>query len=120
VPLPGLQASRYVDAHHVDWWGRDGGETNVEVLVTLCRHHHRLVHKQVIGVVADGTGGFRFVRRDGTTIAAGEPIGGDAVAVTRHATVDALTAVPRWGGERLDFDHAVTALVSWDGMRRRR
>ncbi|MCU1487704.1 MAG: hypothetical protein JWN67_4450 [Actinomycetia bacterium] len=112
--FPGCPAQRYVDAHHVDWWTRDGGETNVEVLVTLCRHHHRLVHKRVIGVVADGQGGFSFVRADGTPIEAGEPVEGRAVAVTRHAEVDAMTAVPRWGGERLDMDLALTALFSWD------
>ncbi|MCU1483715.1 MAG: hypothetical protein JWN67_461 [Actinomycetia bacterium] len=112
--FPGCPAQRYVDAHHVDWWTRDQGETNLEVLVTLCRHHHRLVHKRVIGVIADGNGGFRFVGADGTPIAAGEPVEGQAVAVTRHAEVDAMTAVPRWGGERLDMDHALTALFSWE------
>jgi hypothetical protein len=111
--FPGCPAQRYVDAHHVDWWTRDQGETNVDVLVTLCRHHHRLVHKRVIGVIADGKGGFSFVRADGTPIEAGEPVEGQAVAVTRHAEVDAMTAVPRWGGERLDMDHALTALFSW-------
>jgi hypothetical protein len=113
--FPGCPARRYVDAHHVDWWTRDQGETNVEVLVTLCRHHHRLVHKRVVGVVADGKGGFSFVRADGTPIEAGEPVEGRAVAVTCHAEVDAMTAVPCWGGERLDMDLALTALFSWDG-----
>jgi len=35
---------RFTDAHHVTHWG-DGGETKVENLVLLCRHHHRLVHE---------------------------------------------------------------------------
>jgi hypothetical protein len=34
---------RWTDAHHITAWG-DGGPTNLDNLVLLCRHHHRLVH----------------------------------------------------------------------------
>jgi hypothetical protein len=112
--FPGCPSTRYVQPHHVDWWERDHGETNLDVLVTLCCFHHRLVHKQVVGVIADGKGGFSFVRGDGTPIDEGHPYRGDANHATRYARVDATTAVPRWGGERLDMDHALTALFSWD------
>ncbi|MEN8145211.1 MAG: DUF222 domain-containing protein, partial [Gemmatimonadota bacterium] len=36
---------RFTDAHHVRHWA-DGGETSLENLLLLCRHHHRLVHEQ--------------------------------------------------------------------------
>ncbi len=36
---------RFTDAHHVRHWA-DGGETNLENLVLLCRFHHRLVHEE--------------------------------------------------------------------------
>ena len=41
---PGCHESRYVDAHHVRHWA-DGGETSLENLVTLCRFHHRQLHR---------------------------------------------------------------------------
>ncbi len=36
---------RFTDAHHVRHWA-DGGETNLENLILLCRFHHRLVHEE--------------------------------------------------------------------------
>lgn len=110
--FPGCRVSRYVDAHHVDWW-EHGGETNVDVLVTLCRFHHRLVHKRLIGVVRDDDSGFSFCRADGSPVVTGDEIRGDLAAIRRFAEVDDMTAVPRWGGERLDLDLALTALFSW-------
>ena len=41
---PGCHESRYVDAHHIKHWA-DGGETSLENLVTLCRFHHRQLHR---------------------------------------------------------------------------
>jgi hypothetical protein len=35
---------RFTDAHHIRHWA-DGGETKLENLVLLCRHHHRLLHE---------------------------------------------------------------------------
>jgi hypothetical protein len=34
----------WCDGHHLVHWG-DGGETNVDNGVLLCRHHHRVVHE---------------------------------------------------------------------------
>jgi hypothetical protein len=34
---------RWCDAHHLTAWAR-GGPTNLDNLVLLCRHHHRLIH----------------------------------------------------------------------------
>ena len=36
---------RFTDAHHIRHWA-DGGETNLDNLVLLCRFHHRLVHEE--------------------------------------------------------------------------
>lgn len=36
----------WCEAHHIDHWLRDGGETNVEAGILLCRHHHLLLHTQ--------------------------------------------------------------------------
>jgi len=42
--FPGCCETRYVEGHHIKHWA-DGGETKLDNLVTLCRHHHRELHK---------------------------------------------------------------------------
>lgn len=42
--FPGCERTRFVDAHHVRHWAH-GGDTSLDNLVLLCRHHHRLVHE---------------------------------------------------------------------------
>ena len=34
----------WTEAHHINEWRRDGGSTDVEDGILLCRHHHLLVH----------------------------------------------------------------------------
>lgn len=41
---PGCHEARYVDAHHIKHWA-EGGETSLANLVTLCRFHHRQLHR---------------------------------------------------------------------------
>jgi hypothetical protein len=36
----------WCEAHHADHWHRDHGETNVDVGILLCKHHHLLLHDQ--------------------------------------------------------------------------
>jgi hypothetical protein len=42
--FPGCCNTRYVEGHHIQHWA-DGGETKLDNLVTLCKHHHRELHK---------------------------------------------------------------------------
>jgi hypothetical protein len=42
--FPGCTNTRFVDGHHIEHWA-DGGETSLNNLVMLCRHHHHLVHE---------------------------------------------------------------------------
>lgn len=42
--FPGCTHDRFVDGHHIKHWA-NGGETSLENLVLLCRHHHHLVHE---------------------------------------------------------------------------
>ena len=65
--FPGCNRHRWTDAHHIHHWA-DGGETSLENLVTLCRYHHRELHR----------GGYRIERGAG-----GELIFMDA----RHRTI---------------------------------
>lgn len=34
----------WCEAHHIDFWARDNGATNINRGVLLCRHHHMLTH----------------------------------------------------------------------------
>jgi len=46
--FPGCTNTRFVDGHHIQHWA-DGGETSLDNLVMLCRHHHHLVHEGGFG-----------------------------------------------------------------------
>lgn len=34
----------WCEAHHIDYWARDSGQTNIADGVLLCRHHHMEIH----------------------------------------------------------------------------
>ncbi len=65
----GCHESEYVDAHHIKHWA-EGGETSLDNLVTLCRHHHRQLHRgrfevHLPGVSAETRGSRVGVNVDG-------------------------------------------------------
>jgi len=39
APIP------WCDAHHLDWWNKDNGHTQVNRMALLCRWHHTRVHE---------------------------------------------------------------------------
>lgn len=61
--FPSCTNTRFVDGHHIEHWA-DGGETSLDNLVMLCRHHHHLVHEGgfVCEKPADGEISFRDQR----------------------------------------------------------
>ena len=68
--FPGCVA-RHVDAHHLVFW-TDGGRTDLDNLVLLCRHHHRLLHEgRYRAAMVDGRP--RYFRPDGTPIRPPDP-----------------------------------------------
>ena len=117
--FPGCTNTRFVDGHHIKHWA-DGGETSLDNLVQLCRHHHRLVHE----------GGFICERTMSGMIEFRDPMGCDLqesfALPARSRTdniidwiqfeksgsnIDAQTCVSQWyAGETIDWDLAVGAL----------
>ena len=101
--FPGCDQSRWTDAHHVKHW-IDGGETRLDNLITLCRHHHTSLHKGEyhIDIVKDG---FRFLTRSNRLIPGSafrnEPWSFD---------VPAEPLVSNWQGDSMDLDFALAVL----------
>ena len=120
--FPGCTAHKYVDAHHVVHWA-DGGETKLDNLVTLCRHHHRAVHEGGFGVQMGADGVPKFFDRRGRLIpeAPAARFRGNAFALmtaNRRAGVDvsAETCVPDWDGGRMDDDLVVEGLFQLESV----
>ena len=63
--------SSWCDVHHLTHWV-NGGETNIDNLILLCRHHHILVHEGG-WTITGRPGDLRFFRPDGTELGAELP-----------------------------------------------
>jgi hypothetical protein len=120
--FPGCTAHKHTDAHHIQHWA-DGGETSVNNLVTLCRHHHTAVHEGGFGVTMNANGCPEFSDRHGRTIpeAPQTRYRGNIftlIQANRKNGVDvtAETCIPNWGGESMDDDMVVSALMQMDGF----
>jgi hypothetical protein len=117
--FPGCTFQRYVDAHHIEHWA-DGGETKLSNLITLCRAHHRMVHRGEIVIKAGENGAWLFLSDDGRPYNGGHRQNAPAyewtalpsVHESRGIYITANTAVTRWLGERMDYDMALTGFFS--------
>ena len=115
--FPGCTAHKYVDAHHIQHWA-DGGETKMDNLVLLCRHHHRLVHEGGYSVQMSHQGIPQFTDPAGCTIPeVGEKsFRGNVFTLrrqNRNAGLDITpeTTIPLWEGEKMDSSMAIEALL---------
>ena len=118
--FPGCSCSRFVDAHHIRHWA-DGGQTSMDNLVLLCRHHHRLVHEGGFNVIKEPGKQVRFTGVHGEFIPAnGEKRSrGNVFALrTAHAEsgieITPDTTVTLWRGEQMDEQMAVEGLLRRD------
>ncbi|UYM07833.1 HNH endonuclease signature motif containing protein [Solicola gregarius] len=46
----------HLEIHHVAWWGRDHGNTDLENLIGICSRCHHLVHQNRLTIRPDGHG----------------------------------------------------------------
>ena len=117
--FPGCTNTRFVDGHHVQHWA-DGGETSLDNLVLLCRHHHHLVHEGGFECSKDKDGKITFNdqreqpldQSPGLTgIAANDDMQQWIDREFFEADIDSETCSARWhAGERMDWQTAVSAL----------
>jgi hypothetical protein len=117
--FPGCTNTRFVDGHHIKHWA-DGGETSLENLVLLCRHHHHLVHEGGFACEKSADGELRFRdQRDEMLapspmmpgVAANEDVRQWMDREFFEANIDSETCTAKWyAGERMDWDLAVGSL----------
>ncbi|WP_405243164.1 HNH endonuclease signature motif containing protein [Lentisalinibacter salinarum] len=113
--FPGCTRKAYLDGHHIRHWS-DGGETSLDNLVLLCRHHHRLVHEGGFDCEKsdDGEVVFRDARRQRidryARLTPEEERRAFDVWLEREMRdlgITSQTCVTRWEGERMDWDLGV-------------
>ncbi len=117
--FPGCTNTRFVDGHHIEHWA-DGGETSLDNLIMLCRHHHHLVHEGGFVCEKSPTGEINFKDQRAQTLDSFPTMPGvaanDAVQqwIDREffeANIDSETCAARWhAGERMDWHAAVGSL----------
>jgi hypothetical protein len=104
---------RFCQFHHVRWWDRDRGSTDLENLRPLCRRHHSLVHEGGWELVVDGRDELvaispRGRRYDGSQVLTDEAVSAESMVAQLEAMgfdfddPDRLDQIAgRWKGERI-------------------
>ncbi len=59
--FPGCTNAIFVNPHHLRWWKRDRGRTDLDNLALLCEHHHHLVHSKGWNLEGDANVELRFI-----------------------------------------------------------
>ena len=126
--FPGCGQSRWTDAHHIRHWA-DGGQTSLENLVTLCRYHHRSLHRGEYRIERGNDGTLVYMNARGSRLPSTiYPQYASERSVTervqrlrdehtdRGIEIDATTAVTAWQGERMDYSTAIEWLLRRDGV----
>ena len=109
--FPGCTSRRFVDAHHIEHWAT-GGATDLDNLVQLCGHHHRLLHEGRYGITRHAGDRLTFTRRDGRRIGTRPARTPGLPAPLQHTRrPDACVSLNT--GERLDLDLGVQAMLSF-------
>ncbi|MFK7964058.1 MAG: DUF222 domain-containing protein [Burkholderiaceae bacterium] len=114
--FPGCTQTRHVDAHHIIHWA-DGGPTNLDNLISLCRKHHTWVHEANFKVDVSAEGLIEFRNRYGVKLKSNEQrrfSGGVMALIEQNQTlgldITAKTSEPSWDGKRVDYDHIMRVL----------
>jgi len=113
--FPGCNHHRFVDAHHIHHWA-DGGDTSIDNLVLLCRHHHRLVHEGGFGVERIADNRIQFSRPDGRFVEEHPqlpPSGNvEGLLLANRETGESIDAAS-WiiPGDSLDYGMAIEGLL---------
>ena len=118
--FPGCMNHKFVDGHHIRHWSK-GGETSLDNLVLLCRHHHHLVHEGGFDCRKGAGGEIYFVDRREQRLAEFQQAPRVSIEASmawmyrkfERADVSAETCRAKWyAGDTLDMDYAVWVLAN--------
>lgn len=73
----------YCEAHHIDEWNRDGGRTDIDRGILICRFHHMNLHQH----------GWRITRKGKDDFVLSHPGGETSVLRRRAALAYAWTGI---------------------------
>lgn len=105
---PGCHRRRHLEAHHVQHW-KDGGPTNLDNLVLVCRFHHMQVHEGGF-TVSPAPAGWVFRRPDRAVLTAvPAPLPGPVLDTVGEQWDPGLIH-PGWRGERFSLADSVAVL----------
>jgi len=120
--FPGCGRTGHLVTHHIRHWA-EGGETEPENLILLCRAHHWAVHEGGCLVEGRPPRGLLFRRPDGRILprcpaAASLPEDPLVALKACHRAlgfeIDAETGASGWCGETMDYELAVSGLLDAD------
>ena len=116
--FPSCTHPRFLDAHHIEHWV-DGGATELDNLVLLCRRHHTFVHEYGYRILR-GAQGIELVAPGRRPIPTRAPLPDSPSApierlaeahADRGLSLSALSLMPQsWDGARADHEWIVGAL----------
>ena len=107
--FPGCSATRHVEGHHIQHWANNG-DTALHNLVSLCSHHHSLVHEGGYTIERTIDGDLTFIRPNGEAVPQSPPhlfSNGSIVCENqvREIPIDNRTGRPR--GDSLAMDRCL-------------
>jgi hypothetical protein len=120
--FPGCGRTGHLATHHIRHWA-EGGETEPENLILLCRAHHWAVHEGGCLVEGHAPRGLVFRRPDGRILPmcpARASLPEDPVQALKAGNralgleIDAETGASGWCGETMDYELAVSGLLDAD------
>lgn len=122
--FPGCTHTRFIDGHHIKHWA-NGGETSLNNLILLCRHHHHLVHEGGFACNKDENGKVRFRDTRNCTLEHKTLLPGvtsrDKIQQWLddrffELNIDSQTCTAQWyAGEQMDWHMAIAELWQLKG-----
>jgi len=70
--FPGCLRTRWLKFHHIEWWSK-GGRTDRENLISVCGHHHKLMHEGGWRLRGSPSGKVEFFDAQGRVARPGAP-----------------------------------------------